>query len=384
MRVLIVGAGVGGLAAAQGLVADGHDVTVFERAPVLPRGGAAVTIWPGGGKALADLGLTLVGAGRRIHALETRTGTSRPPTTVDLAEFTGRPGAPVVALPRRVLLDRLSADLPAGVVRFRARFIGLSVAGERVVARFEDGSTADGDVLIGADGRHSAVRAALGAGEPAVPTGRATWQGLSAVPIDLTAGRVAVTIAGPEGDCGLIPAGEGLLHWWFDVPWTPGEAPPAAPVAELRRRFGGWADPVPQVLAALRDEDAELFPHYRHRAPAGRERGDQGQGQEQGPCTLVGDSVPTMPPLPAQGASRALEDACLLVRSLRAAPADVPQALRDYEQARRSRPAGISWPPTRSPGRREDASKIFGRIPESFATWGSGPFFKAFGDRPAT
>ncbi|MGI8328379.1 FAD-dependent oxidoreductase [Actinomadura scrupuli] len=383
MRVLIVGAGVGGLAAAQGLVADGHDVTVFERAPALPRGGAAVTIWPGGGTALAGLGLTLVGAGRRIHTLEVRSSTGRPAATVGLAELTGRPGAPVVALPLRLLLDRLSADLPAEVVRFRTRFVGLSVTGERVVARFEDGSTTEGDLLIGADGRHSAVRAALGAGEPAVPTGRATWQGLSPVPIDLTDGRLAVTITGPEGDCGLMPAGEGLLHWWFDVPWTPGEAPPAAPVAELRRRFGGWADPLPQVLAALRDEDAELFPHHPHRAPGGRAQDVQGQpGQRL--CTLVGDSVATTPPVPAQGASEALEDAWQLVRSLRTAPADVPRALRGYEQARRSRPARISWPPTRATARREDSLKIFGRIPESFAAWGHGAFFKAVGDHPAT
>src|SRR4051812_48115407 len=105
MRVLIVGAGVAGLATAQGLLADGHDVTVFERAPALPTGGAAVTVWPGGGTALTELGLTLVGAGRRIHALEARTSTGRPLTTADLSELAGRPGAPVVALPRRLLLD---------------------------------------------------------------------------------------------------------------------------------------------------------------------------------------------------------------------------------------------------------------------------------------
>lgn len=375
MRVLIVGAGVGGLAAAQGLVADGHQVTVFEQAPVLPRGGAAVTIWPNGGTALADLGLTLVGAGRRIHSLEARSSTGRALAVVDVAKLAERLGAPVVTLPRRLLLDRLSADLPAGVVRFRARCVGVSAADGRAQARFADGSTAEGDVLIGADGRHSAVREALFVGEPAVPTGKATWQGLSPIPIDLTAGRLAVTVAGPEGDCGLMPAGEGLLQWWFDVSWTPDEVPPESPMAELRRRFGDWPDPVPQVLAAVSDEDVELFPHYRHRVPS---------VWGQGPCTLLGDSVHAMPPLLAQGASQALEDACLLVRSLRASPADLPRALRGYERARRRRVAAVSWLATRSPAQQEGSLKILGRIPESVTTWGYGTLLKAVGNRPAT
>jgi FAD-dependent urate hydroxylase len=147
-----------------------------------------------------------------------------------------------------------------------------------------------------------------------------------------------------------MPAGEGLLHWWFDVPWSPDETPPGSPVAELRRRFGGWLDPVPQVLAALNDDDAEPFPHYRHpnylhpidrhpndRHPNDRHPNDPDWGQ--GLCTLVGDFVPASPSLPEQGASRALEDAWQLVRSIRTSPADARQALHDYERARRHRAA---------------------------------------------
>jgi 2-polyprenyl-6-methoxyphenol hydroxylase-like FAD-dependent oxidoreductase len=331
----------------------------------------------------------------------------------------------------------LSADLPAGVLRFGARCIGISTlegtsrtrfAGGMVQARFADGSTAEGDLLIEADGHHAEVRAALSPDRPVMPTGTATWQGpspastgtatspdpspaptgnstwqdpnppsiptrtatsqdpspapansasqqgsspiptgtgtatsqrpsplptstsqdsnstptgtatwqgLSSVPIDLTAGNLGVTITGPEGECGLMPAGEGLLHWWFDVPWSPYEAPPGSPVAELRRRFGGWQDPVPQVLAALNDDDAELFPHYQH--PIDRHPIDLDWGQ--GLCTLVGNSVPASPSLPGQGASRALGDAWQLVRSIRTSPADARRALRDYERARLHRAA---------------------------------------------
>jgi FAD-dependent urate hydroxylase len=342
MRILIVGAGIGGLAAAQGLLADGHHVTVFEQAPALPAGGAAVTI-----------GLTLVGAGRRIHTLEARGSTGRSLAVLDVTTLAGRSGTPAVTLPRRLLLDRLSADLPSGAVRLGARCAGVSTVDGKARARFANGSVAEGDVLIGADGRHSTVRAALSLEGPADPTGWATWQGLSPIPIELTAGRLAVTITGPEGGCGLMPAGEGLLHWWFNVPWTPDGVPPSSPVAELRRRFGGWQDPVPQVLAAVSDEDVELFPHHRYQI-----HDDWGRGL----CTLLGDSVPAMPSLLAQGPSQALEDAWLLVRSLRTTPADAPRALRDYEQARRRRVAVGSWPA--APGLQESSQPV-GQVPPS-------------------
>lgn len=87
---------------------------------------------------------------------------------------------------------------------------------------------------------------------------------------------------GPAGLCGLMPAGEGLLQWWFDQRWRPDDPVPASTVAVLRERFGNWAAPVRDVLAEVSDDDVGFIPHYRHRVP---------RIWGAGPVTLIGDAV---------------------------------------------------------------------------------------------
>jgi FAD-dependent urate hydroxylase len=105
-----------------------------------------------------------------------------------------------------------------------------------------------------------------------------------------------------------MPAGEGLLQWWFDLRWPPATPPPAKPVTLLRQQFGDWAAPVRAVLDAVTDEETGFFPHYRHRVPRTWGRG---------PVTVIGDAAHSMPPTRAQGANQALEDAWALAAALR-------------------------------------------------------------------
>jgi FAD-dependent urate hydroxylase len=229
-----------------------------------------------------------------------------------------------------------------------------------------------GDLLIGADGRNSVVREAVWDRDPAEPTGWATWQGATAIAIDVTTGRTGDMLVGPQGSCGLMPCGEGLLQWWFDVPWTPGTPPPASPVAMLRERFGDWTAPVPRVLSAVTDADAGFFPHVRHAVPA-----TWGKGR----ITLIGDAAHSMPPTRAQGANQALEDGWFLARTLREAdqvgavakrggddgPDTVAMALRRYESAR-ARKAGV----VAKQAGREDINQyrplLIRMIPDGFAS----------------
>src|SRR5262249_31814402 len=152
---------------------------------------------------------------------------------------------------------------------------------DRVTMTFTDGSTATGDILIGADGHHSAVRRRLWGDGAVQPATFGTWQGLSPIDIDLTHSHRSLMITGREGACGLIPAGGGLLQWWFDVRWSPTDERPAAPLTELRRRFGGWASPVPEVLAAASEDDLDFFGHHWNKV-----RRVWGEGR----ITLVGDA----------------------------------------------------------------------------------------------
>jgi len=335
VQVLVSGAGIGGLAAARALAGDGHQVTVFERAPELRLGGAAVTLWSNGTGVLSDLGVSLDGAGAPIESLDTYDHRGRLLVSTDVAHAAARYGHPQVCLPRSRLLGLLTAGLPAGTIVFgrAAASCGTAARGPgRPRLTFEDGSFAEGDLLVAADGRASAVRDQLWGGDPGEPTGWATWQGVSALPGGIAAGRRGALFVGQPGTCGLMPAGNGLLQWWFDLRWTPGAAPPAAPLEMLRERFAGWAPPVRDVLAAVSDAETGFFPHYRHRVPS---------AWGSGPVTVIGDAAHSMPPTRAQGANQALEDGWALARALRPLAgqpdADVPAALRAFERSRSAR-----------------------------------------------
>lgn len=336
MRVLVAGAGVGGLATARALLACGNDVRVYERAARPRLGGGAVTIWSNGRGVLDELDVDLDGVGRRIDRFEQRRADGSRMYAVDIAKVSSRFGHPTVTIPRRRLLERLAAGLPDSTVRYAQACTDVEENAERVVLTLTGDRPVTGDLLVGADGEHSVVRVRLVDPASARPNGWGTWQGLGRVPVDLTAGHMGVTVVGKAGYCGLMPAGEGLLYWWFEVRLPHGTPTPTHPLEYLCRRFGGWAQPVPDLLAAVTEADlAPFWPHVRHRVPR-----TWGGGRS----TLVGDAAHAMPPSLAQGANQTLEDAWTLGRVLApgAEPRPLADRLRRYERARRRRVAFTS------------------------------------------
>ncbi|MBA8827223.1 FAD-dependent urate hydroxylase [Saccharopolyspora lacisalsi] len=357
MRVLVIGGGIGGLAAAKGLLDRGHEVRVYEHAESLREGGAGVTIWSNGTAALRDMGVSLDGVGRSLHSLRSLTGNGRLLWEADLDEVTERLGSPTIEVPRRSLLLRLAETLPADVFRFGRRCTDVRECSDHVVAEFADGTSTTGDVLIGADGQRSVVRRRVLGGEPARLTGWASWQGLTRSDLSLAHGYQTLNIAGRDGHCGLIPAGDGLLHWWFDMPWREGH--PELSVADLREAFADWPDPVGPLLASVTDDDLGFFPHIRHQVPKwwGGSR-----------TTLIGDAVHAMPPAVAQAANQTLEDAWVLSCSLSDTGAAPGAMLRAYERQRRPRVAKVSRTAALTSAQRRTPLQRLGRFPKSIAT----------------
>lgn len=357
MRVLVIGGGIGGLAVAKGLLDNGHEVRVFEHADELREGGAGVTIWSNGTAALRDLGVSLDGVGRHLHSLRSLTGHGRLLWEADLDEVTERLGSPTIEIPRRVLLMRIAETLPADIFRFGRRCTDVREHPDHVAVDFADGTSATGDVLIGADGQRSVVRRRVLGGEPARLTGWASWQGLTRSDLPLAHGYQTLNIAGRDGHCGLIPAGDGLLHWWFDMPWQEGH--PEMTVADLRSAFAGWPEPVDELLASVTDDDLGFFPHIRHQVP--RVWG--------GPrTTLIGDAAHAMPPAVAQAANQTLEDAWLLSSSLRGVTGAPEAMLRAYEEERRPRVAKVSRTAALTSAQRRTPLQRLGRFPKWVAT----------------
>jgi FAD-dependent urate hydroxylase len=357
-RILVVGAGVSGIAAARGLLRDGHDVTVFDQRPNVTAGGGAVTIWSNGATVLDQLGVDMTGAGQPLSAVHVMTSSGRPLTTVDLDTMVDRLGAPIRMVPRRVLLERLLTGFPTDRIQCRSRAVSLIQTDAGVRVDLQDGSSVTGDLLIGADGLHSVVRDVVGA-PPAKPTGWCSWQGLVALP-HLAEPTVARMMIGEHGNLGLWPAGGTELQWWFDLPWSPGFLRPQRPIEMIRRHFTGWSDLVDEVLATLTDDDLapSPFPHYRHPIPAAGV----------GAVTLLGDAAHTMPPTLAQGTNQALLDTMVLRKAL-SDSSDVCGALRWYENTRRRKVKAVSWVTMQQVSRSEAALRPASLMSDRVMTW---------------
>ncbi|MET0646644.1 MAG: FAD-dependent monooxygenase, partial [Pyrinomonadaceae bacterium] len=212
MRVLIVGGGIGGLAAALALRREGFEPAVYERAPELLEVGAAIAVWPNAFRVLERLGLgeaVLARAGRIQRARWLGRGGR------EYNRFTfPETGWPAVALHRADLQGALLRALPQGSVHLGKTFVGFEVEREEVRARFEDGTEVVCDVLVGADGLHSRVRAQLlGDGEP-VYRGYTVWRGVARLEHAALSAGTASEIYGEGRRFGVGPVGLGRTGWW--------------------------------------------------------------------------------------------------------------------------------------------------------------------------
>jgi FAD-dependent urate hydroxylase len=369
LRVLVIGAGVSGISVARGLLRDGHDVTVFDQRSEVQAGGGAVTIWSNGETVLGQLGVDMTGAGQLLSSVRVLTSTGRRLATLDVTAMVDRLGAPVRMVPRRVLLERLLEGFPTYRIHCNRRAVAVVTTQSGVWVEFQDGSSAEGDLLIGADGLHSIVRDVVGAPN-AETTGWCSWQGLVALPNVVADKRVAQIVIGKRGNTGLWPAGGSELQWWFDLPWSYDFARPQRPLEVIRSHFGGWSEPVDRVLAALTDDDlaSSPYPHFRHPIPR----------PASGPLTLLGDAAHTMPPTLAQGTNQALLDTMVLCRALSDLPdsGDLCPALRWYEKTRRRRVGAVARVASLQVSHGEAVLRPAALISDRVHTWGLTSFLR--------
>jgi salicylate hydroxylase len=338
----IAGAGLGGLAAAIALRALGRDVVVFEQASRFARVGADINLTPNAVRALDGLGVGEVlreTAARPTHRISRTWDSGAETSRLEMGDAAEkRYGSPQLTMHRADVLSALEGALPDGVVRLGSKVAGVRQEGDGSVVHFADGDPVAVDVLIGADGIHSAVRTALLGPEQPEFTGVVAYRAV--VPAD----RLDVPDMGaftkwwgpdPATQIVTFPLNRGRDIFvfattpqpeWREESWTsPGD------VVELRRVYRDFHPDARALLDAC-DEVLKSALYVRDPLPT----------WSAGTRTLLGDACHPMMPFMAQGAGMAIEDAVVLARAVAARPpAEAREALEAYQAARLPRTSAV-------------------------------------------
>ena len=329
---LVIGAGIGGLATAQALLRLGHQVRVYEAAAELREIGAGVVLGANAMRALDEMGLhaAVRPVGTALTTVRLLTEHGRVLNRADTAGFTERLGYDNLAVHRADLQRTLLQALPPGVVQLGHRLARFEQTATHVTAFFENGAQATAEALVAADGIRSRVRRQLLPASQPRYAGYTCWRAVvpAAIPGLPTTGSSETW--GRAGRFGLVPVADGRLYWFacINSPMPNDPVFKAYKVADLQRHFAGFHAPIPQVLAGTADADL-LWGDLYDLAPLAN--------LAFGRVLLLGDAGHATTPNLGQGAGMAVEDAAVLARCLRRAPADVPAAFRAFDQQRRAR-----------------------------------------------
>ena len=348
-RIAIVGAGMGGLCAAVSLRQRGFEVRVYERAPALGEYGAGLQLGPNLYRVFRALGLEK----------ELRAAAFEPLSNVSIKwddgalryrePFKGvyerKFGAPYLLAHRGDLHTLFRDVLPANCVATSKLCVGAESRGDTAVARFADGTEAEADVVIGADGVRSAIRAGLFGGDSPRFTEQVAWRAI--VPIDCVPRAFGPNKStrlergdyfgwlGPNGHVICYPIGDGerlnifaghVSEKWVEESWT---APSTK--EELIAEHAGWNEAL-----------LEIYSHVGEVFKWGVFDRDPRPEWRSGRVVLLGDAAhPTMPTL-AQGANMAIEDGYVIARRLHENRGDLAAGLKAFVAERQPRTARVT------------------------------------------
>jgi salicylate hydroxylase len=335
--VVVVGGGIGGLFAANALIAQGLRVSVFEQAPALGEVGAGVFLTPNSVRQLERVGL-----GQAVEKRGARVGSGsryfrQDGTVIAPVQVTDSSGwNATFGMHRADLIEILASALPADVVHVGHRCIALEQDAETARLSFEDGTVIESDLVIAADGIHSTLRPYVFPPSRPVFSGSVAYRGVLAHErlqdwptgswmMWLGKGKHFLTFPMRAGTLinfvGFVPADDEMKESW---------SAPGDPDA-LRREFSGWDSRIESLLqkvqATFRSAlyDREPLPTWTR-----------------GRLTLLGDAAHPMLPHLGQGANQSIEDGMALATILaRADGATAPEALLAYERLRRERVAQV-------------------------------------------
>jgi len=337
LGIAIVGAGMGGLAAAAALQRVGIEVDVYEQAEQFARLGAGIQVGCNAMKVLRTLGLE---QRMRQQSFYPRSWNNRDWRTGEVKfdmifgeSAEQKFGAPYLLAHRGDLHAALASAVPAGCIRLGHKLIGLDETSERIKLTFANGTIATADAVVGADGVHSIVRDILFGASSVNFTGRIAYR--TTYPASLLGGEkiddctkwwgedrhIVIYYVKPDrSEVYLVtsqPEPEFRIESWS----AKGD------VKELRKAFAGFSFEVERVLAAC--PDVHKFAIVER---------DSLDHWAEGRVTLLGDACHPMTPYMAQGAAMAIEDAAVLSRCLDGVEREgIADAFSRFEATRKQR-----------------------------------------------
>jgi len=335
LKVLIVGAGIGGLTAALAALRRGLDVEVYEQAPALKEVGAGLQLSANGTRVLYELGV-----GERLKALSCEVegkeirlwNTGEAWKAFELGKVSlERYGYPYFTVYRPDLLEVLVSAIGRERIHLGSKCVGFTQDEHVVALELDGGGTVSGDCLIGADGVHSRVRQILFGRDQPQFTGIVVWRGI--VPMEDLPGHMRRMVGsnwvGPGAHVVHYPLRAGKVMNFVGAlersDWQVESWSARGTTEELAADFKGWHD---DIQALIRNIPVPYKWALMTRPPMSR--------WTVGRVTLLGDACHSMVPFLAQGAVMAIEDGFILARALSASQ-DLPAGLLKYEEARRDR-----------------------------------------------
>lgn len=343
-RILLIGAGIGGLTAAASLQRLGHEVALCEQAPESGDVGAGLQIGPNAVKVLRALGLErqvieVASELGNMVELDWRAGELK--SLVPLGPTSREKfGAPYLTAHRADLHRVLFESLPPSIVAFGKRCVKVEAHARYAVARFADGSEIEADAIIGCDGIHSVVRESIFGRDRPIFTHQLFWRGtlgmdrVRALGLDNFGAKFSlsdyVSWLGPTGRVLCYPMYQGrvlnIAAGYVTENWTAESWSAPSTREEILAAYPGWDE---RLLAIFRAAERWFKWGVFDRDPMER--------WSLGAVSLLGDAAHPMHPTLAQGAGMSIEDAYVLAQSLARHAHDLPLGLQDYEARRKLR-----------------------------------------------
>ena len=340
LKVIVVGAGLGGLTAAAALSKRGIEVTLLEQASQLGEIGAGVQLAPNAMKVLRALGLEKkaaeVGFEPDAHVVRNWNDSEVLAYTPYKGVLSNVFGAAYYGYHRADLHGILRSAVPSDAFRLSAKCVGVRDHADRAVVTLADGTELEADAVIGADGIHSAVRGSLFGAEAPRFTGNACWRGMtqtSALPPGLIEPNMTVWFGPGASVVYYYNRGGSVVNWvaafesdhWAAESWNA-----QGDRDEMLARFADWH---PTIVSLLSNSDQYLKWGLFDRDPLLQ--------WSKGRATLMGDACHPMMPYLAHGACMAIEDGYSVADAIHTGRDDVVSALKGYEKQRRDRTARV-------------------------------------------